>query len=299
MENNIQQRLRGTGIALITPFTGDFKIDEHALRVLVEKLIADGVNYLVALGTTSEAPTLTCEERRKVVDIVISQNKGRVPVVVGIGGNSTLDVVDTLKHYDFTGIDAVLSITPYYTRPQQEGLYQHFKAIAEASPLPVILYNVPARTAVNLKPETTLRLAHDFKNIIGIKEASGIENQIMKIILHKPEGFLVISGDDAITLPLIAAGADGVISVVGNAFPKPFSQMVERSLAGDFATARPLHYQLLEFIQACFKDGSPSGVKSIMAAQGRIQNVLRLPLVPVNEEVEKQIVESVQKCKFM
>jgi len=296
MENNIQQRLRGTGIALITPFTRDFKIDENALQVLVEKLITDGVNYLVALGTTSEAPTLTCEERRTVVDIIIRQNRGRVPVVIGIGGNNTQEVVDALSHYNFEGIDAVLSITPYYTRPQQEGLYQHFKAIAEASPLPVILYNVPARTAVNMKPETTLRLAHDFKNIIGIKEASGIENQIMKIILHKPEGFLVISGDDAITLPLIAAGADGVISVVGNAFSKPFAKMVERSLAGDFESARPLHYQLLEFIQACFKDGSPSGVKSIMAAQGRIQNILRLPLVPVNEEVEKQIVESIQKC---
>ncbi len=297
MENNIQQRLRGTGIALITPFTEDFKIDEHALQVLVEKLITDGVNYLVALGTTSEAPALTGDERRMVVDIVIRQNRGRVPLVVGIGGNNTQEVIDTLSTYDFTGIDAVLSITPYYTRPQQEGLYQHFKAISEASPLPVILYNVPARTAVNLKPETTLRLAHDFKNIIGIKEASGIENQIMKIILHKPEGFLVISGDDAITLPLIAAGADGVISVVGNAFPKPFSKMVELSLIGDFESARPLHYQLLEFIQACFKDGSPSGVKSIMAAQGRIKNVLRLPLVTVNEEVEKQIVDMVKKVK--
>ena len=297
MENNIQQRLRGTGIALITPFTEDFKIDEKALQVLVEKLITDGVNYLVALGTTSEAPALTGDERRMVVDIVIRQNRGRVPLVVGIGGNNTQEVIDTLSTYDFTGIDAVLSITPYYTRPQQEGLYQHFKAISEASPLPVILYNVPARTAVNLKPETTLRLAHDFKNIIGIKEASGIENQIMKIILHKPEGFLVISGDDAITLPLIAAGADGVISVVGNAFPKPFSKMVELSLIGDFESARPLHYQLLEFIQACFKDGSPSGVKSIMAAQGRIKNVLRLPLVSVNEEVEKQIVDMVKKVK--
>lgn len=295
MENRIQDRLRGTGVALITPFTNDYKVDENALRTLVETMITDGVNYLVALGTTSEAPTLTGEERRRVVDVIIEQNHNRIPVVVGIGGNNTQEIVNTLKTFDFTGIDAVLSITPYYTRPQQEGLYLHFKAIAEASPLPVILYNVPARTAVNMKPETTLRLAHDFKNIIGIKEASGIENQIMKIILHKPNGFLVISGDDAITLPLIAAGADGVISVAANAFSNPFSKMVALSLAGDFEKARPLHYKLLEFIQICFKDGSPSGVKAIMTAQGRIQNVLRLPLVPVNAEVHAQINQMVQE----
>jgi 4-hydroxy-tetrahydrodipicolinate synthase len=297
MENRIQDRLRGTGVALITPFTSEYKVDEIALKTLVETMITDGVNYLVALGTTSEAPTLTPEERRRVVDIIIEQNKNRIPVVVGIGGNNTQEIVNSLKTFDFAGIDAVLSITPYYTRPQQEGLYLHFKAISEASPLPVILYNVPARTAVNMKPETTLRLAHDFKNIIGIKEASGIENQIMKIILHKPNGFLVISGDDAITLPLIAAGADGVISVAANAFSQPFSQMVALSLAGDFEKARPLHYKLLEFIQICFKDGSPSGVKAIMTAQGRIQNVLRLPLVPVNAEVHAQINQMVLEFK--
>lgn len=297
MENRLLERLKGTGVALITPFTNDYKVDEQALCELVETMIVDGVNYLVALGTTSEAPTLTSEERRRVVDLIIQQNNARVPVVVGIGGNNTQEIVSTLQSFDFTGVDAVLSITPYYTRPQQEGLYLHFKAIAEASPLPVILYNVPARTAVNMKPETTLRLAHDFKNIIGIKEASGIENQIMKIILHKPNDFLVISGDDAITLPLIAAGADGVISVAANAFSKPFSKMVALSLAGDFENARPLHYKLLEFIQICFKDGSPSGVKAIMTAQGRIENVLRLPLVPVNDEVHAQINKMVQEYK--
>lgn len=297
MENRLLERLKGTGVALITPFTNDYKVDEQALCELVETMIVDGVNYLVALGTTSEAPTLTSEERRRVVDLIIQQNNARVPVVVGIGGNNTQEIVSILRSFDFTGVDAVLSITPYYTRPQQEGLYLHFKAIAEASPLPVILYNVPARTAVNMKPETTLRLAHDFKNIIGIKEASGIENQIMKIILHKPNDFLVISGDDAITLPLIAAGADGVISVAANAFSKPFSKMVALSLAGDFQNARPLHYKLLEFIQICFKDGSPSGVKAIMTAQGRIENVLRLPLVPVNDEVHAQINKMVQEYK--
>lgn len=297
MENNIQQRLRGTGIAIITPFTKEYEIDEKALEVLVEKLITDGVNYIVALGTTSEAATLSCEERRRVVNIIIRQNKGRIPLVVGIGGNNTREVVQTLGDFDFTEIDAILSITPYYTRPQQEGLYQHFKAISEASPLPIILYNVPARTAVNMKPETSLRLAHDFKNIIGIKEASGIENQIMKIILDKPKDFLVISGDDAITLPLIAAGADGVISVVGNAFSKELSMMVKLCLQNQFAEARTIHYQLLKFIQICFKDGSPSGVKAIMNEQKRIENILRLPLVPVNNEVDQEIRNMVQNIK--
>lgn len=295
MENKIQHKLRGAGVALITPFTANGDIDKNALVNLVDALINDGINYIVALGTTSEAATLTSEERKMVVDIVINQNQGRVPIVVGIGGNNTQDVVNTLKSFDYAGVDAVLSVTPYYTRPQQEGLYLHFKAVAEASKVPVILYNVPARTAVNLKPETTLRLAHECPNIIGIKEASGIENQIMKIILHKPDGFMVISGDDAITMPLIAAGADGVISVVGNAFPNLFAKMVQLSLKGDFMAARPLHYQLLEFIQLCFKDGSPSGVKSIMAYQGKIKNILRLPLVPVNSAVDLEIKEMLEK----
>ncbi len=289
MANRLQQKLRGTGVALITPFTQNFEIDEKTLRTLVEKLINDGVDYLVALGTTSEAATLSAEERRIVTNIIISQNNNRIPLVVGIGGNNTQEIVHTIKNFDFTGIDAILSVTPYYTRPQQDGLYEHFKMISEASPLPIILYNVPARTAVNMKPETTLRLANDFSNIIGIKEASGIENQIMKIILHKPNDFLVISGDDAITLSLVAAGADGVISVVGNAFSKELVQMVNFCLEDKFAQARTLHYQLLEFIQICFKDGSPSGVKAIMSEQNRIQNVVRLPLVPVNNEVHLQI----------
>lgn len=297
MENKIQNKLRGAGVALITPFTVNGEIDKNALANLVETLISDGINYIVALGTTSEAATLSSEERKMVVDIVINQNQGRVPIVVGIGGNNTQEVVNTLKSFDYAGVDAVLSVTPYYTRPQQEGLYLHFKAVAEASKVPVVLYNVPARTAVNLKPETTLRLAHECPNIIGIKEASGIENQIMKIILHKPDGFMVISGDDAITMSMIAAGADGVISVVGNAFPKLFAKMVKCSLLGDFMAARPLHYQLLEFIQLCFKDGSPSGVKSIMAHQGKIKNILRLPLVPVNTAVELEIKEKIDNLK--
>ncbi len=297
MENNILQRLRGTGVALITPFTSTHEIDEKALATLVEKLVVDGVNYLVVLGTTSETATLNDGERRRVIDIVIAQNRGRVPVVVGIGGNNTFEIANTLKTFDFSGIDAILSVTPYYTRPQQEGLYLHFKAVSEASPLPVILYNVPARTAVNMLPETTLRLANDFKNIIAIKEASGIENQIMKIILHKPKDFLVISGDDAITLPLLAAGADGIISVVGNAFPKELSMMVKLCLENRFEEARTIHYQLLEFIQICFKDGSPSGVKAIMSEQGRIENMLRLPLVPVNKDVHQKIREMVKSLK--
>jgi 4-hydroxy-tetrahydrodipicolinate synthase len=297
MGNSVQNKLIGTGVALITPFTAGNQVDELALKNHVEMLILNGVNYLVALGTTSESATLTSFERRKVIDIILEQSKGRIPIVVGIGGNNTQEAIENISSFDFSGIDAVLSVVPYYTRPQQEGLYQHFKAISEASPIPIILYNVPSRSAVNLEADTTLRLAHDCKNIIAIKEASGVMNQIMKIILHKPKDFLVISGDDAITLPLIAAGADGVISVVANAFPSLFSQMVSKSLQGDFEVARKLHYQLLDFIQTCFVDGSPAGVKAFMAAQGRIQNVLRLPLVSVNNKLNSAIIKMVQESK--
>ncbi len=287
--NNILHKFKGTGVALITPFCNDGSVDYSALKLLIDDLIKNGINYLVALGTTSEAATLSKEERRMVVDTIIEQTAKRVPVIVGIGGNNTQEVINTIKSYNFDGIDAVLSVVPSYTRPQQEGLYQHFKAIADISPRPVIIYNVPSRTAVNLEAETTIRLANNCKNIVGIKEASGVINQVMKIINNKPEDFLVISGDDAITLPLIAAGADGVISVVANAFPYQFSEMVRYSLLGDFAKARTFHYQILDIIQACFKDGSPAGVKAFMAAQGKTKNVLRLPLVTINKELEKEI----------
>lgn len=289
MENSIQQRLKGTGVALITPFTTDNSIDEKALANLVEKLIVDGVDYLVALGTTSEVATLNGDERKRVVEIVVQQTKGRVPIVLGIGGNNTNDAIEAIHSADFTGIDALLIVVPYYTRPQQEGLYQHFKAIAQSTTMPIVLYNVPSRSAVNMEPETTLRLARDFNNVIAIKEASGVMNQIMKIILHKPKDFLVISGDDAITLPLIAAGADGVISVVANAYPKMFSQMVATAMSGDFETSRKLHYQMLEIIQICFKENSPAGVKAFMKVQGRIENAVRLPLVPVSAELQSVI----------
>ena len=287
--NNILHKFKGTGVALITPFCNDGSVDYSALKLLIDDLIKNGINYLVALGTTSEAATLSKEERRMVVDTIIEQTAKRVPVIVGIGGNNTQEVINTIKSYNFDGIDAVLSVVPSYTRPQQEGLYQHFKAIADISPRPVIIYNVPSRTAVNLEAETTIRLANNCKNIVGIKEASGVINQVMKIINNKPDDFLVISGDDAITLPLIAAGADGVISVVANAFPYQFSEMVRYSLLGDFAKARTFHYQILDIIQACFKDGSPAGVKAFMAAQGKTKNVLRLPLVTINKELEKEI----------
>lgn len=287
----MNNKFKGTGVALITPFNDDHSIDYKSFEMLLDDLLINGINYFVALGTTSEASTLNNDEKLKVVETIKKINNKQIPLVVGIGGNNTDEVIINTKKYNFEDIDAILSVVPYYTRPQQEGLYQHFIKIADISPRPIILYNVPSRTSVNLEPETTLRLA-EHKNIIAIKEASGIMNQIMKIIKYKPKDFLVISGDDAITLPIIAAGGDGVISVVANAYPKIFSQMVKYSLMNDYDNSRKLHYKLLDIIQACFKDGSPAGVKAFLTAQGKIKNQLRLPLVKVNNEIERYIFDN-------
>ena len=268
------------GVALITPFKADDSIDFDALAKLVEHLIKNGTDYLVVCGTTAETATMTKQEKDEVTRFVIRVNAGRLPIVLGMGGNNTQAVIDQLQNDDLSGVDAILSVTPYYNKPSQEGLYQHFKAIATASRLPIILYNVPGRTGVNMTADTTLRLANDFKNIVAIKEASGIFTQIDDIIKNKPENFVVISGDDGITFPLITLGAVGVISVIGNAFPYEFSRMVRLALNGQYDAAREIHYRFNELFKLLFVDGNPAGVKSILSVMGMIENKLRLPLVP-------------------
>ncbi|MBR0077994.1 MAG: 4-hydroxy-tetrahydrodipicolinate synthase [Bacteroidales bacterium] len=277
------ERLKGTGVALITPFLPNGDIDFLCLEKLVEELLANGVNYIVTVCTTSETPTLSEEEKDEIVRTVVRVNRGRVAIIRGLGGPDTRELLTSLRTKDFTGVDAILSVTPFYSRPSQNGVYQHYKTVAEHSPLPVILYNVPGRTGCNIDADTTLRLANDCPNIIAVKEASGMMNQIMRIINHKPADFSVISGDDALTLPLLAAGVDGVISVVANAFPKEVSTMVKLARSNNFDEARKIHLQLLDFTQACFREGSPAGVKALLSLQGKIQNCLRLPQVPVSE----------------
>ena len=276
----INNKLIGMGVALITPFKSDDSIDFDALGRLVEYIISNNADYLVVCGTTAETPTLTDQEKEEIARFVVQCNAGRLPVVLGIGGNNTKEVVEKVKTSDLTGIDAILSVTPYYNKPSQEGLYQHFSAIAKASPLPIVLYNVPGRTGVNMTAETTLRLAKEFSNICAVKEASGNFTQIDDIIKNKPQDFMVISGDDGITFPLITLGAVGVISVIGNAFPREFSRMVRLALQGDYQNARQIHYRFTELFELLFVEGNPAGVKSMLAVMGMIENKLRLPLVP-------------------
>jgi len=276
----INSKLKGMGVALITPFKDDESIDFDALSRIVEFQIKNGTDYLVVCGTTAETPTLTEQEKEDIKNFVVSINRGRLPIVLGVGGNNTRAVVEKMQQIDLTGIDAILSVTPYYNKPSQEGLYQHYAAIAKASRLPIVLYNVPGRTGVNMSAQTTLRLANEFNNICAIKEASGNFNQIDDIIKNKPTDFLVISGDDGITFPLITLGAVGVISVIGNAFPKEFSRMVRLALQGDYKSARSIHHRFTELIELLFVEGNPAGVKSMLAVMGFIQNKLRLPLVP-------------------
>ena len=279
----MNSKFKGTGVAVVTPFHKDGSIDFNSLGKLLEYLIGNGVNYIVALGTTGESVTLTKDEKVAILNYVVDTVEKRVPVVLGLGGNNTQDIIYCLKHYDLDGVDAILSVSPYYNKPTQEGIYQHYKMIGNSSPLPIILYNVPGRTASNISAETTLRLANDIKNIIGIKEASGNIEQCMKIIKNKPRDFLVISGDDALTLPIIACGADGVISVVANAFPKLFSQMVNFALEGNVKAAQKNHYKLLEFIENLFVEGNPGGIKAALKILKITQDTMRLPLVNVGE----------------
>ena len=275
-----QKKFKGLGIALVTPFKSDGSIDYEALVRLVEYQIKNGVDFLCIMGTTAETPCLSAEEKAELKSFFIERVAGRVPLLMGCGGNNTAAIVKELKEGDWRGIDGILSVCPYYNKPSQEGLYQHYKAIAEASPVPVVLYNVPGRTGVNMSAETTLRLARDFENIVAIKEASGNITQMDDIIKNKPNNFDVISGDDGITFPLITLGAVGVISVIGNALPAEFSRMVRMALNGDYEYARVIHHKFTELFKLLFVDGNPAGVKAMLHAMGMIENQLRLPLVP-------------------
>ncbi len=284
------EKFKGTGVALVTPFDKNGDIDFKSLENVINHVINGGVEYVVALGTTGETPVLSSEEKSAIVRHTVKVVKKRVSVVVGIGGNSTHEVVHTLKSFDLAGVDAILSVSPYYNKPNQAGIFQHYKMVAEASPLPVIVYNVPGRTSSNITAETTLKLAREVKNIIAVKEASGNIDQMMQIIKHKPKDFLMISGDDLITLPIIASGGDGVISVIANAFPKEFSEMTRQALKGNYDTARKLHYILDEFTRLIFADGNPAGVKCVLTMMKIAPPFVRLPLVQVNAQVEKALV---------
>ncbi len=284
-----QNKFKGLGIALITPFKSDCSIDYEALLKLVEYQIAGGVDFLCIMGTTAETPCLSAQERRELKEIVVERVAGRVPILMGCGGNCTAAIVQELQNGDWRGVDGILSVCPMYNKPSQEGLYQHFAAIAKASSVPVVLYNVPGRTGVNMTAETTLRLARDFENIVAIKEASGNITQMDDIIKNKPENFDVISGDDGITFPLITLGAVGVISVIGNALPSEFSRMVRLALRGEYDAALRIHHKFTELFKLLFVDGNPAGVKAMLHAMGLIENQLRLPLVPTRLTTMEQI----------
>jgi 4-hydroxy-tetrahydrodipicolinate synthase len=291
----MDNRLKGTGVAMVTPFREDESIDFGALKKLTEHIVNGGVNFLVVMGTTGENPVLTEQEQTAVLDYVAEVSEKKLPIVFGIAGNNTQAVIDRIKKTDFTNIHAILSATPYYNKPTQKGLYIHYKNIAGASPVPVILYNVPGRTSVNLSAETTLKLAYDFENIIGVKEASGNFSQIMQILKNKPADFIVLSGDDNLTLPYIALGMQGVISVVANAYPKEFSDMVRAALKHDFTTAKKLHYKLLDFTDSLFMESNPAGVKAALEIMGITSKYVRLPLTSVSKETYTVINNLIKK----
>lgn len=286
-----QNIFKGLGIALITPFTSDGSVDYSALSKLITYQMNNGADFFCILATTGETPTLTAEEKKKIKDMVIDMTGDKMPILIGCGGNNTAEIVRELQTEDFSGIDGILSVCPYYNKPSQEGLYQHFKAIAAATSLPVVLYNVPGRTGVNLKAETTVRLARDCKNIVAIKEASGSLEQVDEIIKNKPDDFDVISGDDALTFPMIACGAAGVISVIGNALPKEFSRMIRLEMKGEIESARKIHHRFTDLFNLLFVDGNPAGVKAMLNEMGMIENVLRLPLVPTRLTTMQKISE--------
>jgi 4-hydroxy-tetrahydrodipicolinate synthase len=287
----------GAGVALITPFNEDKSVDYDALERLIENQIEGGIDYLVVLGTTAETPTLSEEEKKEIVRFVIEKNAGRLKIVVGMGGNNTQSLVQSIKDADFEGVDAILSVTPYYNKPTQEGLFQHFKAVVEACPIPVILYNVPGRTGVNMDAETTLRIARLSEKVVAVKEASGDLGQFAKIISKAPAHFKLISGDDGLTLPSVTMGAVGVISVIANALPERLSQLTHSSLQGDTTTSGQLHLQMAEMLKLIFRDGNPAGVKALMKIMGTVQNELRLPLVPASAGTNNLIEAEWQKIK--
>lgn len=290
----VENRLKGTGVAMVTPFDANGAVDHDALTRLTHSLIDGKVEYLVVLGTTGESVTLSKAEKKAVVSTVIGAASGRLPIVVGVGGNHTAEVCEDLRNLDTTGVTAILSVSPAYNKPTQEGIYAHYRAVSEASPLPILMYNVPGRTGSNMTAATTLRLARDCSNIIGIKEASGSVEQCIDILKRRPSDFLVISGDDNLTLALIACGADGVISVVGNAFPGPFSEMVRSALRGDLVTARSLQYRLFDIINMLFAEGNPGGVKCALRHLGICGEHMRLPLVPVSDHLREKMAEHIK-----
>lgn len=289
---------KGLGIALVTPFNEDGSVDYHSLANLIEYQIQNGADFFCILATTGEAPCLTTEEKLRIKDLVVTIINGRVPILLGCGGNNTASVVDELNTIDLKGISGILSVCPFYNKPSQEGLYQHFKKIAAATTLPVVLYNVPGRTGVNLKAETTVRLAKDCENIVAIKEASGSLEQVDEIIKNKPAEFDVISGDDALTFPMIACGAVGVISVIGNALPKEFSKMIRLELNGEYEAAREIHHKFTDIFELLFVDGNPAGVKAMLHEMGFIKNVLRLPLVPTRISTLHKLSDMVKGLKL-
>lgn len=289
------QSLIGTGVALVTPFKKDFSIDTEALERIINYSVDGGIEYLVVLGTTAENATLSQEEKELVIKTVVEVNNGRLPLVLGVGGNNTLKVVEELRTRDLSQFVAILSVSPYYNKPTQEGIYQHFKAVAEASPIPVILYNVPGRTSSNMLPKTVLRLANDFKNVVAIKEAAGDIVQAMQLLKDKPEGFLVISGDDMIALPMVLAGGAGVISVIGQGFPKEFSEMIRLGLNRKVDEAFKTQYLLADSIDMIFEQGNPAGIKEVFQSLGIADNTVRLPLVSVDESLSVRIHEFVKK----
>lgn len=289
---------KGLGIALVTPFTADGEVDYKTIVRLVEYQIQNGADFLCILATTGETPCLSTEEKENIKKLVVDTNRGRLPILMGCGGNNTHAVIEELKTADWTGIDGVLSVCPYYNKPSQEGLYQHFKAIAEASPLPVVLYNVPGRTGINMKSETTVRLARDCENIVAVKEASGSLEQVDEIIKNKPERFDVISGDDALTFSMVASGAAGSISVIGNALPKEVSRMIRLEFKGEYEAARTIHHRFTELYSLLFVDGNPAGVKALLHEMGFIENVLRLPLVPTRITTLQKMTEILKTLKI-
>ena len=295
MAHNI---FKGLGIALITPFTSEGRVDYDALKRLIEYQLANGADFLCILATTGEAPCLTQQERDDITAFIRERVAGRVPILKYCGGNNTAAVVEEIKTTDWTGIDGILSICPYYNKPSQEGIYQHFKAIAEVSSLPIVLYNVPGRTGVNMKPETIVRLANNFANIVGVKEASGSMEQVDEIIKNKPHHFDVISGDDALTFSMVASGAAGVISVIGNALPKEFSRMIRLEFNGEYEPARKIHHKFTELYSLLFIDGNPAGCKALLNDMGMIENVLRLPLVPTTITTKQKMAAILKELRI-
>ena len=294
----VRNIFKGLGIALVTPFNEDGSVDYKSLIRLVEYQLDNGADFLCILATTGETPTLTADEKQQIKETIVSLVHGRVPILMGCGGNNTAAIVEELQTRDFHGIDGILSVCPYYNKPSQEGLYQHFKTIAAATPLPVVLYNVPGRTGVNMMAATTVRLAHDCSNIVAIKEASGNLEQVDEIIKNKPASFDVISGDDALTFPMVSCGAVGVISVICNALPKEFSKMIRLQMRGEYDPARKIHHRFIDLFSLLFVDGNPAGVKAMLHEMGYIENVLRLPLVPMRIKNMQRMAEILKDLKI-